>query len=59
MWSGKLRLDPLEPLLASKYEAVRYFTRRDLQDEDVAPVSSLRDLPEPKKLLKRQQEDGP
>lgn len=58
LWRSRLRLDPLEPLLASKYEAVRYFTRRDLLGEDVGPVSSLWDLPEPRKLLKRQQEDG-
>ena len=53
-----MRLDPLGPLPASKHEAIRYFTRRDLLDEDVEPVSSLWGLPEPVKLLKRQQEDG-
>lgn len=58
LWREKLRRDPIEPLVDSKYEAVRYFMRRDLLDVGVDPVSVLWDLPEPGKLLKRQQEDG-
>ena len=58
LWRSRLRRDPLEPLLASEHEAVLYFTRRDLLDEDVRSVSTLWDLPEPLKLLKRQREDG-
>jgi len=58
LWRSRLRRDPLGPLLASKHEAIRYFTQRDLLDEDVEPVSSLWGLPEPLKLLKRQREDG-
>ncbi|MBC8497705.1 hypothetical protein H8D40_01850, partial [Candidatus Bathyarchaeota archaeon] len=58
LWRIKLSLNPLEPLLASKYEAVRYFTRRDLLNEDVGPVSPLWDLPESRRLLRGQQDDG-
>ncbi len=36
IWRNRLRSDTVEPPLTSEYEAVRYFTRRDLLDEDVA-----------------------
>ena len=58
LWRSRLMVDSLEPLSASEHEAVRYFTRRDLMDEEVDPISSLWGLPEPSKLLKRQREDG-
>ena len=58
LWREKLRCDPIETLAGSQYEAVRYFTERDLLTEDVEHVSILWDLPEPRKLLRRQQEDG-
>ncbi len=57
-WRDALRLDPVEPLRASEHEAIRYFVERDLLGEDVEPVSVLWDLPEPRRLLRRQGEDG-
>lgn len=58
MWKSDLRLDPLESLLASKYQAVQYFTRCYLLNVHVEPVNTIWDLPEPMQLLKRQQENG-
>ena len=58
LWNKALKFDPLEPLLNSKYKAVQYFTKRNLLDIHEEPVNTLWNLPEPVKLLKRQQKDG-
>jgi hypothetical protein len=57
-WKDGFTFDPVAPLLNSKYEPVRYFTRRDLLDEDTGPTSDLWGLPEPKRLLRHQLDDG-
>src|SRR5512137_248582 len=57
-WQEYLKFDPIPPLLSSGNEAVDYFTRRDLLDEDPGPVSRLWRLPAALKILKKQQPNG-
>ena len=57
-WQNCLKFDPLSPLLSSGNQAISYFARRDLLDEDPGPVSRLWQLPAAKKILKKQQPDG-
>ena len=57
-WRERLRFDPLPPLLSTDSEAVRYFAKRDLLEESVAPVSQLWELLEAQKIVRRQQADG-
>ncbi|MDH4209001.1 MAG: terpene cyclase/mutase family protein, partial [Anaerolineae bacterium] len=57
-WKLRLRIDPLPVLLRSGNEAIMYFTRRDLLNEEVGPVESLWGLPQVVKILRKQQEDG-
>ncbi len=57
-WRKRLRVDPLPPLLASENPALRYFARRDLLGERVGPVQTLWELPEAKRILKKQETDG-
>jgi hypothetical protein len=54
----RLRYDPIPPLLAYRNEALQYFTRRDLQDEEAGPVNRLWELPQAQKILKKQKPDG-
>ncbi|MFQ5891193.1 MAG: hypothetical protein ACE5HW_00175, partial [Candidatus Methanofastidiosia archaeon] len=48
----------MPPLLASKNEVLSYFVNRDLLDEKVKPIDYIWKLPEVKKIIKRQQDDG-
>jgi hypothetical protein len=57
-WQQKLKFYPFTPLISSKNQAIRCFTRRDLLEEKMAPVESLWQLPQVAKLLHRQQPDG-
>jgi squalene cyclase len=57
-WQSRLSVDPLPLVLASGNEAISYFTRRDLLDEEVGPVQSLWELPQPTKVLRKQRDDG-
>jgi hypothetical protein len=57
-WSERLSLDPIEPLIRCAYPAIRYYARRDLLGERVEPIQTLWGLPEPRKLLRHQREDG-
>jgi hypothetical protein len=57
-WRDSLNYDPVSPLIASKSEAISYFARRDLLDDDVKPIRTLWQLPTVEKLIKKQQEDG-
>lgn len=56
-WLKELPFDPLPPLLRSGSEAVELFTRKYLLDEAVS-FELLHELPEPKRLFRRQQPDG-
>lgn len=57
-WRNPLTFDPLPPLLAANNEAIRYFARRDLAGEDIAPVETLWQLPAVTAILKRQAPSG-
>jgi hypothetical protein len=57
-WQRELRVDPIPALLSSGDEALQYFVRRDLLEEEVGPICRLWQLPEAQKILKRQQPEG-
>jgi hypothetical protein len=57
-WRQQLLTDPVPALLSVKDEALLYFVRRDLMNEEVDHVDGLWQLPDVKKLLARQQADG-
>ncbi len=57
-WRRQLRVDPIPGLLASGDEALQYFVRRDLLDEEVGPICRLWELPGAQKILKKQAPDG-
>lgn len=50
--------DPIAPLLESNDQALLYFIRRDILEEDPGPVDQLWNLPMAAKLFKKQQPDG-
>jgi len=57
-WREQLRFDPIPALLASGDDALQYFVRRDLLEKEVDPICRLWQLPEPRRILKKQQPDG-
>ena len=57
-WRFQLKFDPVTPLLSSGKEALNYYSRRDLLGENVGPIDLLWQLPETKKILKKQLSDG-
>lgn len=58
LWRKQLNIDPVPILVASDNEAVIYFVRRDLLEEDVGPVDRLRSLPGAVKIVRKQKSDG-
>lgn len=58
IWQIQLRYDPLPPLLAAETPYIPYFTRRDLLDEPVGPIHEIWDWPEPRKIARKQTQDG-
>jgi len=54
----KLKFDPLSALLACGEPALSFFVRRDLLGEVVGPIEILWDLPEARRILKKQKLDG-
>ena len=57
-WLKRLKFDPIDPLLSSENEAIRYFCRRGLLNQDAGPVESLWQMPEAVKLFKKQLDNG-
>ena len=57
-WKSVLRTDPLPALRHWPDPALAWFVQRDLLEEPVGPVESLWDLPQPLRLVSRQQSDG-
>jgi len=55
---GKLKHNPLTPLISSRNEAILYFTKRDLLEEEVKPIETLWILPSAIKIINKQQEEG-
>ena len=58
LWHTRLRVDPLPALLGAGDVALEYWVRRDLLEGDAGPVARLWQLPEPRKIFKKQQPDG-
>ncbi len=58
IWRKRLRFDPVPSLLAAGNQAIACFTRRELLGEKVEPIDFIWGLPEPQKILKKQQADG-
>lgn len=56
-WQEQLRYEPIPPLVSSN-EAVTYFVKRDLLEEEVTPISHVWELPEAQKICKNQLVDG-
>jgi len=57
-WRRQLRVDLIPKLLNSQDKAIVYFTRRDILGEEVGPTSSVWELPEVQKLLRKQSGGG-
>jgi hypothetical protein len=57
-WQRQLRFDPIPSLLSVDDEALQYFVKRDLLEEEVEPIDRLWRLPEALKILEKQQADG-
>ena len=57
-WRKELRVDPIPSLISAKNRTIEYFTRRDILDEEVESIETLWELPEVKKILHKQQENG-
>jgi hypothetical protein len=57
-WRKLLTTNIVPVLLASQNTAIVYFTKLDLLGEKVEPVSVIRELPEPQKILRQQRADG-
>ena len=56
-WQGQLH-EAIAALLATKNEAVVYFTQHDLVGEAKVPIQVIWDLLEPRKILRKQRTDG-
>lgn len=57
-WKKQLKFNPLPTLLTSRNEALRYYTRRDLQGQEVESVERLWQLVEVRKIVDRQLNSG-
>ena len=57
-WQKELIVDPVPALLSLGNEAIKYFTMRDLLDKKVESIKILWNLPEAKKILRKQHYDG-
>jgi hypothetical protein len=57
-WLSQLKFDPTSALQSSSNEAVAYFTRRDLLEENVEPIERIWQLPEVQRAFRNQQPDG-
>jgi hypothetical protein len=57
-WIKELKYDPIEPLMNSGDTAIMYYVRRDLLSEPVEGIEYIWDLPEPQKLLRKQDLSG-
>jgi hypothetical protein len=57
-WKRGLSFDPVASLMNSKNEALRYFTRRDLTNENPGPVEDLWNIPAVVRAHELQRENG-
>jgi hypothetical protein len=57
-WIGNFNFDPRPALLNADNPAIRYFSQRDLIGEEVGPVEMLWELPNVRKILRKQKQNG-
>ena len=57
-WPSQFKYDPIKSLLQSGNAAIRYFTERDLLDNNAGPIETIWNLPDVQKILKKQKPDG-
>jgi squalene cyclase len=57
-WRNLLRYDPLSNLRSSENPAILFFTKNDLQNENVNQIETLWEQPSVKKIVSNQQPDG-
>jgi hypothetical protein len=57
-WQTQLWYNPIPRLLAAENKAINYFTRRELLGENVEPINCVWELPQPQKIISKQQADG-
>ena len=57
-WQNHFRFDPLPILLSAKNPAIVFFTKRDLQNENVCGPENLWNLPVALRIVNSQQPDG-
>ena len=53
-WIKHLRVDPIRALQVNSDQALNYFVRRDLLEEQLEPIESIWELDVPKKLFQKQ-----
>jgi len=57
-WLAQLKFDPTSTLASSGTEAIVYFTKRDLLEQEITPINHIWKLPEVQNTLRNQQSDG-
>jgi len=57
-WTDLLPLNPLPALLEADNASLHFFVQRDLMDQQVGAVEDLWELPEPVRMLRKQQPGG-
>ena len=57
-WTKSINISPLEPLLNFGDTALEYFTRQDLLENPPGDIQEIWVLPEVKKMLEKQNQDG-
>jgi hypothetical protein len=57
-WQKELRFSPLPSLLSLGNEAIVYFARHDILEEEVCPIETLWQLPRVQKMVGKQQTNG-
>ncbi len=57
-WRSITVYDPLPPLLSSENKAIAYFAARDLLHKTNSSIQILKELPEVRSIIRRQQQNG-
>ncbi len=57
-WIQQLKINPVPALLSCGDKAAEYFTRRDLLEEAVEPITTVWQLPPVQRIMHKQQPDG-
>jgi hypothetical protein len=57
-WKSVLCHDPMPPLQTWPDPALTYIAQRDLLEEPLGPIEDLWELPQARRLVKRQRADG-